>query len=522
MKNKITILAAALLLMAVASCREKSEVLDNYAFKDKLVFQKADTSFAAKFDILWSALDQNYNLWDYEASQGVDWDKVYDTYYPRFKALDGQYTVPDTVVKALMNEAFGVLHDGHLALQMKNHKTGKFITCSPSDLRNADRPDLEIADNFQPDLSYYETTNAGENKVTESDNVNTSFNDHLDDVKNAIILKSLDYDEKSLDGGLTPVDKDRLDSLKMFKKTLDNLEEIAPTLGTKGTIQAFNILMLHYSYLNVKGAEVYPVDMASMGISIKYALLGGNVPYIYIDGFNLTSYLNAIEQEKLDYLLEPSPELKKKADKVKQIWQKWFDKIQELSAAGTMKGVVIDVRSNGGGNADDYQYLLGALLPSGGHNLMDIRQKSGPGRYDYTPIISQTMKTYEGNHVVVKEPIAVLANCKSVSMAEITCLGCQLLDNGKVVGTRTWGGMCGLIDGPEEYTQTYSSGLGVQNETAVWAYIPILCAFPHGKVLDGIGITPDIEVTLDSDAWKEGYGPDSQLDRALQYIRTGN
>ena len=37
-----------------------------------------------------------------------------------------------------------------------------------------------------------------------------------------------------------------------------------------------------------------------------------------------------------------------------------------------------------------------------------------------------------------------------------------------------------------------------------------------------IGITPDIEVTLDSDAWKEGYGPDSQLDRALQYIRTGN
>ena len=491
MKNKITILAAALLLMAVASCREESEVLDNYGFNDNLVFQEADTSFAAKFNILWSALDQNYSLWDYEASQGVDWDKVYDTYYPRFKALDGQYTVPDTVVKALMNEAFGVLHDGHLALQMKNHKTGNFITCSPSYLRNADRPDLEIAYNFEPDLSYYETTNAGENKVTESDNVNTSFNDHLDDVKNAIILKSLDYGKKSLDGGLTPVDKDRL-------------------------------LMLRYSYLNVKGAEIYRADMANMGINIKYALLGGNVPYIYIDGFTLTPYLDATMKENMDDMLDTSPELKKKADKVKQIWQKWFDKIQELSAAGTMKGVVIDLRSNGGGIADDYQYVLGALLPSGGHNLMDIRQKSGPGRYDYTPIISQTMKTYEGNHAVVKEPIAVLANCKSVSMAELTCLGCQLLDNGKVVGTRTWGGMCGLIDGPEGYTQTYSSGLGVLNETAVWAYIPILCAFPHGKVLDGIGITPDIEVALDSDAWKEGYGPDSQLDRALQYIRTGN
>jgi hypothetical protein len=50
----------------------------------------------------------------------------------------------------------------------------------------------------------------------------------------------------------------------------------------------------------------------------------------------------------------------------------------------------------------------------------------------------------------------------------------------------------------------------------------MLCAFPHGKVLDGIGITPDMEVTLDSDAWKKGHGPDSQLDRALQYIRTGN
>jgi C-terminal processing protease CtpA/Prc len=43
-----------------------------------------------------------------------------------------------------------------------------------------------------------------------------------------------------------------------------------------------------------------------------------------------------------------------------------------------------------------------------------------------------------------------------------------------------------------------------------------------GKIVEGHGVEPDIEVSMDFDAWDKGNGSDSQLDRALQFIRTGN
>ena len=92
--------------------------------------------------------------------------------------------------------------------------------------------------------------------------------------------------------------------------------------------------------------------------------------------------------------------------------------------------------------------------------------------------MTQDMPTYKGEHVTVTEPIAVLSNCSSVSMAEHTASGAQLLENGAVIGTRTWGGYSAL-SGAETYTNNYA-------------------------------------------AWNNGAGPDNQLDRALQWIRNGN
>ena len=41
-----------------------------------------------------------------------------------------------------------------------------------------------------------------------------------------------------------------------------------------------------------------------------------------------------------------------------------------------------------------------------------------------------------------------------------------------------------------------------------------------GKIIESEGLTPDIEVDLDIDQFKAN-GRDTQLDRALQFIRTG-
>ena len=70
-------------------------------------------------------------------------------------------------------------------------------------------------------------------------------------------------------------------------------------------------------------------------------------------------------------------------------------------------------------------------------------------------------------------------------------------------------------------TYNYSGHAGVRNVTPVWVYIPTECIFDMDKKpLDGIGVTPDIEVAYDAALFRD-TGKDTQIDRALEYIRTG-
>jgi C-terminal processing protease CtpA/Prc len=106
-------------------------------------------------------------------------------------------------------------------------------------------------------------------------------------------------------------------------------------------------------------------------------------------------------------------------------------------------------------------------------------------------------------------------------MSEMTAVGAKVVDNAKVVGTRTWGGLCGLM-GNDAYSVNYAGHIGVEGETPVYVYCPCEASFTKdGQLLEGVGVTPDIEVHLDKAAWNNGLGPDSQLDRAIQYITTG-
>ena len=64
--------------------------------------------------------------------------------------------------------------------------------------------------------------------------------------------------------------------------------------------------------------------------------------------------------------------------------------------------------------------------------------------------------------------------------------------------------------------------IGERYKTPVYVYLPCVATFTlDHKIIEGEGITPDIEVDLD-EATFMATGRDTQLDRALQYIRTGN
>jgi C-terminal processing protease CtpA/Prc len=206
---------------------------------------------------------------------------------------------------------------------------------------------------------------------------------------------------------------------------------------------------------------------------------------------------------------------------IETAWLMWFSKIQELHKAGTLGGVIIDLRGNGGGMLNDYQFVMGALLPSGGFTTNLLRYKRGTARLDYSPLMPQVMPTLPSEHAVVTEPIVVLGDCNSVSMAEVTARSCKLIPNACFIGKRTWGALCGLNENPY-FSVNYSGHIGVRRQTSVYVYTPMMASFSmDGKQLEGVGIEPDIEVDLDTKLFNANTS-DTQLERALQYIRTGN
>jgi hypothetical protein len=437
------ILFFVLCSLAMAGCRQQSDEVLSYVYNDNMAFGKADTSYAGKFEVMWRGMSSNYALWDYEYEQGLNWDKVYDEYYPKFKALDEQQNpVTNKQLKALLDEVVEPLHDGHLAIQMKNHQTGNYVTSNPGYMRVLRERGKEHAIVYgkKPILDYYQTSG----------------------------------------------------KLKAYKK---------------------------WSTTDVDSTYSYAPFLANP-LTVTYALFDDNIAYFGFDHFTLLYYVHP------DYAAMKFPNADSTAlaiiTGIRDTWNAWFDAIQEHHAAGDLGGVIIDVRSNGGGLAADFQLVIGALVPSGGLHESNARFKRGTGRLDYSPIMPQTMSTYEEEHVTVTEPIAVLCNCATVSMGEHTSYSAKLLDNGRLIGTRTYGGFSELST-KETYTNNYAGFVGEQYVTSVFCYIPQEVAFTlDNKILEGYGVTPDIEIPFDAATWNKGAGPDNQLDRALQFIRTGN
>ena len=499
------------LLLTLTGCRQESDNVMSYAFNDAMAFQKADTSFVGEFEVFWNGMNTNYALWDYELENGLDWDNVYRKYYPKFAELDERKdSVTDEELENLLNEIVKPLHDGHLVIKLMNHSTGNYVTASPSHLRVGDEREEEYTatENFLPSLKYYQD----KGKILEMRSASTN-------VIGQLIGIWVAYIKEQITGLKLKTDRtqDEEERLNAFQSAYNDLYQIVKT----DNLNAYNPFAIRYEWLHIPYLEPINLNLYEHPVDITYALLEGNIAYLSFNHFRLSAYLDADICK--EFFGQPTGLTKLAVESVQNTWNSWFSAIQELKKAGNLGGVIIDVRSNGGGMLNDYQYVLGALLPSGGHHMADARFKRGPGRFDYSPIMPQTMPTMKEEHETVTEPIVVLCNCNSVSMAEMTSMGAKVLENGTLIGTRTWGGFSSLSSN-ENYSNNYAGYVGIQNVTPVFCYIPQEVTFSilDGKIVEGHGVEPDIEVSMDFDAWNKGNGSDSQLDRALQFIRTGN
>lgn len=198
--------------------------------------------------------------------------------------------------------------------------------------------------------------------------------------------------------------------------------------------------------------------------TIEYEMLANKIGYIAISGFD-----------------EPTP-------------KQFKDAIKDLKKQG-MKGLVIDLRDNGGGLLDAVVEMLDYILPKG--MIVYTEDKYG------------NREEYRGTDKEVLElPMSVLVNGNSASAAEIFAAAMQDYEAATLVGTTTFGK--GIVQ----------SILPLTDGTAVKITISRYFT-PKGVCIHGEGVTPDIEVKLNEELAQMVVIPhdqDNQLEAAVEVL----
>lgn len=235
------------------------------------------------------------------------------------------------------------------------------------------------------------------------------------------------------------------------------------------------------------------------------------------DGSTITAALGIIDQDIIYFTFNQftlSAHLTyDEEDVISVILNQYLD---FLDSYPDVEGVIIDVRGNGGGAVSDMYPVLGKFVQDDNHIFCYQHFKNGVGRLDFSPWVPGTIKSMECARTL-DIPIVVVADMNSVSMAEMTTLAVLSLPNGVFVGERTYGGNGTLISdniGFEEYYCGYFKNNAMEAYTTSTAMIDL-----NGNCHEGVGIPPSIEEPYDAEQFANGI--DTQLERAVTYIRTG-
>ncbi len=168
------------------------------------------------------------------------------------------------------------------------------------------------------------------------------------------------------------------------------------------------------------------------------------------------------------------------------------DELHNFKEEG-VRGLMLDLRGNSGGRLDVGTQIAEMFLPEG------------------TPIYRQTTRRGQTTTKTSASrpgwggPLVVLVDDATASMGEILASAIQEYGVARVVGTTSSGSVAGSVVFP------LSDGSALQITT-------LRIDSGKGRVLNNIGVQPDIEVELTPENVQEGADP--QLDAAMRQLRT--
>ncbi|WP_455615566.1 S41 family peptidase [Eisenbergiella sp.] len=156
-----------------------------------------------------------------------------------------------------------------------------------------------------------------------------------------------------------------------------------------------------------------------------------------------------------------------------------------------MKGLILDLRGNPGGNLNTVCDIARELLPKG---LIVYTEDKNGKRTEYTS---------DGTNQI-KEPLVVLVDSGSASASEILAGAIKDYGIGTLVGTTTFGK--GIVQRIISLSDGSAVKLTVSNYYT-----------PNGNNIHKIGIAPDIEEKFDGEAYYND-GVDNQLNKAIEVM----
>jgi hypothetical protein len=141
---------------------------------------------------------------------------------------------------------------------------------------------------------------------------------------------------------------------------------------------------------------------------MRYTILSGNVGYIYYSSFNA-----GLSADNLDFI---------------------------FSYLGQTKGLIFDIRNNGGGSLSNAYLLAERLFPQ--QTKTWLRQyKNGPGHTQFTPVSTLEIEAKANSELITySQPTVFLTNRKTYSAANTLAAILSSSPNYLQVGDRTGGG----------------------------------------------------------------------------------
>lgn len=169
------------------------------------------------------------------------------------------------------------------------------------------------------------------------------------------------------------------------------------------------------------------------------------------------------------------------------------NKFLDLKDKG-IKSLIIDLRDNGGGIVEEATQIVDYIVPKGKDILITVDKDKN----------EEITKSKED--VLIDMPVVVLVNASSASASEIVAGALKDLDEATIVGSKTYGK--GVI---QEFL-SLSNGGGLK--ITIEEYYT-----PNRTKINGVGITPDVEVELETSVTGLPTDKkDTQLNKAIEIL----